>query len=164
MPGYVPADGLIPLSAAVEMLRQARRPRDIQSLRDRIKRGTMRGVRIGGRWYVYREDVERLAHEPYHPQGGRPRSVSESSAAYAQGRLAVDVDEVLRLASTPLAKRFAVLLEAQALLFGIKRAQLDRRFPKLSAAERVIKMFEELQDGEHFSYSHVLRASHPRAR
>lgn len=138
---------LIPLSQACELLRLARRPRDIQSLRDRIRRGTLRGVRQGHFWYVYRDDIERLARQTYHRQGGRPRSITNSSKPYAEGRLAVDVAEVLRMGTLPIETRFSSMLGAQAFMFGIKRGQLERQYPKLSSRELVLKMFEVLSRG-----------------
>ncbi|MBI5033671.1 MAG: helix-turn-helix domain-containing protein [Chloroflexi bacterium] len=138
---------LLPLSQACELLRRARRPRDVQSLRDRIRRGTLRGVRLGHYWYVFRGDIERLARQTYHSKGGRPHSVTDSSTQYAEGRLAVDINEVLRMGTLPIETRFSSMLGAQAFMFGIKRGQLEKQYPKLSQRDLVLKMFEVLSNG-----------------
>lgn len=159
-----PVADLLSLSEAAALLRKVHRPRGIQTLRDRIKRGTLRGIRRGRYWYVYRADIERLANLPYHPEGGRPRSVTTSSSAYAEGTLTVDVDEVLRLGTLTIEKRISAMLGGQAFLIGIRQARLKRRYPRLGARDLVLKMFEELWDGEYFPRPDVLRRNRSRPR
>ncbi len=159
-----PISDLLSLSEAAEVLRKANRPRSLQTLRDRIKRGTLRGIRRGRYWYVYRVDIKRLTSQPYRSEGGRPHSITASSSVYAEGRLAVDVDEVLRLGTLPLETRTSAMLGGQAMLIGIKQARLKQRYPRLSPRDLALKMFQELWDGEHFSHPDVLRRGRPRTR
>ncbi len=159
-----PTSDLVPLAEAVILLRKAHRPRGLQTLRDRIQRGTLRGVQKGRYWYLYRDDVARLMREHYRSKGGRPCSITPASAAYAVGRLAVDVDEVIRMGTLPLETRVSAMLGAQVLLLGIKRGQVEQKYPRLSARDGVFKMFEELQNGDSLSTPHILRRRPPRTR
>ncbi len=158
-----PGTHLLSLSEAAVLLRQAHRPRNPQTLRDRIRRGTLQGIRRGRYWYIYRDDLVRLAREPYRTKGGRPPSITSASAAYEKGCLSVDVDEVLRAGALPLETRFSAMMGAQALLFGIKRGQLEQVFPGLPPRDQVIKLFEELKDGDSTPDRDVLCRRHPRA-
>jgi|GEM_PF-5133644 len=62
--------------------------------------------------------------------------------------LYVDADEIRRAGAVPRALRIRGMLDAQAFWFGIQRARLARRFPRLTERERVLEMFEELEQSD----------------
>ncbi len=139
-----PLAELYSLVQAAQFLRRARRPRSVQSLYDRIRRGTLYAVRVGRDWYIPRSEVRRLARQPYHRKGGRPRLHPGQAAL---GWISFDVpaaSDSARLAKLTVAKRGRAQLEAQAFLRGTIRARLHRTFPELSPREISTKLLEEL--------------------
>jgi hypothetical protein len=114
----------------------------VQSLYDRIRRGTLYAVRIGRDWYIPRTEVKRLAQQPYHRAGGRPRRRADESTPTHFDM--PDDSTIMRLARLTVAKRGRAQLEAQAFLRGTIRARLRRVYPHLSPREITLKMFEEL--------------------
>ncbi len=159
-----PVSNMLSLPEAVGLLRKAHSPRGLQALRDQIRRGTLRAVRRGRFWYVYRDDIKRLARQPSSPKGGRPRAITDSSSSFAQGRLFGDVSEILRMGSVPIETRITAMLGGQAFFLSILKARLERQHPRLSPRDLVLKMFQEPQDGEPVSQPDVLRRGRPRAR
>ncbi len=127
------------LSQAAAFLRARGRPRHVQSLRERIRGGTLRGTRIGRNWFVLKKDVEFLASQPYHPQGGRPSAVTRNRGAWA------DLAEVQFIAQLPLPKRAQAMYAAQTLLLSTTRARVQRAWPKLEGVALARKVFEELE-------------------
>ncbi|MGE5264130.1 MAG: hypothetical protein ACM3S0_12185 [Acidobacteriota bacterium] len=131
---------LMSLSQASAFLRSRGRPRHVQSLRERIRSGMLRGTRIGRNWFLLKKDVEFLASLPYHPQGGRPATKN------IRGRGGwVDLTEIQFIAQTPLPKRAQAMYAAQTLLLSTTRARVRRVWPKLVGVELARKVFEELE-------------------
>lgn len=109
---------LLSLVQAARYLHRAGRPRSVQSLYDRVRRGTLYAVRIGREWYIPRTEVKRLARQPYHRAGGRPRLRASQVAPTHFVFDKPDDGTLLRLAQLSVAKRGRAQLEAQAFLRG----------------------------------------------
>lgn len=135
---------LLSLVQAANYLRGEHRPRSVQSLYDRIRRGTIYAVRIGREWYIPRTEVKRLARQPYHRSGGRPRLRASQAISSHFVFDKPDDTTILRLAQLSVAKRGHAQLEAQAFLRGTIRARLRRVYPHLTPRELTFKMFAEL--------------------
>lgn len=131
---------LMSLSQASAFLRSRGRPRHVQSLRERIRSGTLRGIRIGRNWFVLKKDVVFLASLPYHHQGGRPSIKNIRD----QGGWA-DLTEIQFIAQIPLPQRAQAMYAAQTLLLSTTRARVQRAWPKLEGVELARKVFEELE-------------------
>jgi hypothetical protein len=131
---------MMSLSQASAFLHRRGRPRHVQSLRERIRRGTLRGTHIGRNWFVLKKDVEFLASLPYHPQGGRPGTKKVRRPGGW-----VDLAEVQFIARLPLAKRAQAMYAAQTLLLSTTRARVQRAWPKLEGVALARKVFEELE-------------------
>lgn len=136
---------LLSLAEVARYLHRAHRPRSVQSLYDRVRRGTIYAVRIGREWYIPRIEVTRLARQPYHRSGGRPRLRASQAASTRFVFDKPDDSTILRLAQLSVAKRGRAQLESQAFLRGTIRARLRRVYPHLSPREITFKMFAELE-------------------
>ncbi len=140
-----PLSELLTLGQAAQFLNRAHRPRSVQSLYDRIRRGTLYAVRVGRDWYIPRSEVRRLAHQPYHRKGGRSRLHTAKGKPPDISFGLPEASDVARLAKLTVAQRGRAQLEAQAFLRGTIRARIRRMYPQLSPQEISLKMFQELE-------------------
>lgn len=141
---------LLSLPEAAALLRRAHKPRHPQSLYDRVRRGTLVGERRQGKWYLPREEVEKLLREPYHRRGGRPRIQDTATFLHRKPRRTIeipDVAEVARLINLPVAKRAALAIRAHAVVRNTVRARLERRYPHRSRRAISLQVIEELSRG-----------------
>lgn len=137
---------LLSLQEVAARLRDLRKPRHPQSLYDRIRRGTLHGVQVNGRWYVPKPYVQALEREPYQPAGGRPR-VTDTRVPISRKHRRLDPPDVIeakRLARLPVGKRLRLALDAQTLQFNVIRARLQRQYPRLKRRALNLKLVEEL--------------------
>lgn len=139
---------LLSIAEVTAWLKRKGKPRHPQSLYDRIRRGTLYGVKIHGRWYIPRPYVEQLAREPYRRRGGRPRLYDTSLPLATRHRIdRPDYAEVERLARLPVSRRLRLALEIQTLQLNLIRARLAQQYPRLDRRALNLKLIEELQHG-----------------
>ena len=142
---------LLSLPQVAALLRRAHKPRHPQSLYDRIRRGTLVGVRQNGKWHIPEPQVQQLLLEPYHRRGGRPKIKDTRMFIHRPTRRRVeipDVPEIARLLRLPVEKRAKLALRTHILARNTVRARLELQYPRLSRREISLKVVAELSRGD----------------